>query len=800
MNDHQPLGKSLEELNHFISEAIAGAWGKAELSDHLQTLVSKAGGIIDQAIELGNVCQQRITPIPKERTPEILEHFIVNYMWADRFKSFMILWRDIIFEQGKAKLFHFEGRISESGLPVLKEASRRSLQLALDGLANYFEEEIRNTRISRYGRERRIARWTLQKNPWPVYREQLETLREQCTGLWTQLVQLEDTATSFNSIKKLVFTNLDKCRQDLAAIQEETTDITAFIDQALRGEEEARPGKIVAKLENLGDRETAFDYADEFNGQLEIELATLTEKQKVPVAPDLGMIQIKEINFQKSAARWLESEALPPLLELWSAVNSARIDYSTSLVNIRNRAVLLDNEQKEGKRPDFPALNLPQPLLAFSRKLRTEEEHIKNVNNLLDNRFSQEFCISNLFYPNRIFLPVPIQASFNQFMIDGDQLLGKTQNWFSRQRERVLQIKKSVEWEDSLSVSEKTVRYLQSRQVISASNNYTSIFMTRGHIGESFWVGREKELDHLQNIIDNWRQGFRGSVLLTGRRMSGKSFFGEMVANRFFSNAVIRLRPNGELTLPGRKVTSSYDLEQALQAIKKYTLNMRPLIWIDDLELWASPDIPLHRNVGTLLNFIDGHSTRMFFLVSTTPWIKNHIDRFHESNRVFQAEIDLDRMTQAEIAQALLIRHGATHKKLVDIKQEEVNPQQFRKMVKRVYQIADGCIGDAFHRWAASADAVSEDAMTFRFRSVYPLPEIKGADTLLILYTVLMERQTNEYRLRKLLGPAFNGNYRFILQRLLNIGLLQRIAGGWLEVNELAVNDVAKLLHRRKHL
>ena len=800
MNDQHNLGETIEGFSGFVAKAIEEVWASTDASGYLQALVSQAKEMTDRAIQLGDVCHEVITPVPKERTPEILEHFIVNYKWADRFKSFLVLWRDMIFEQGKAQLLHFEGKIPEAALPRLKASSRHSAESALEGLSSYFEEEIRNTRISRYGREWRIARWALEDNPWPVYREQLITLRDQCHALREEFAELRSTAASFVKIRELVFDNLDRCRRDLQSIEHETTDITAYIDEALRGEEAPRPGKVVTRLESLEEEDEAIEYADEFNTRLENQLNLLSEKQRVPVEPSLGLIQLKEINFQKSAARWLESEALPPLLELWSAVNASRVDYSTSLVNIRNRAVLLDNEIKEGKQPNFDTVNLPQPLIAFSAKLRKEEEHIQKVNQLLEERFSREFCITNLFYPERVFLPVPIQASFNQFMIDSDQLLGKTQSWFSRQRERVLQIKRSVEQEDSLSISEKTVRFLQSRLVEPSNSNYTSIFLTRGHIGESFWVGRDKELDHLQNLVANWQQGFRGSVLLSGRRLCGKSFFGDLAAHRFFPKTTIRVRPNSELVLPGRKITTGYNLDQALQAIKKYTLNLRPLIWIDDLELWAAPDIPLHRNVGALLKFIDSQATRMFFLVATTPWTKAQIERFHESQRVFQAEINLDRMTPAEVGQALIIRHGATHKNLVNDKGEEMNPQQFRKLVKKVYQSADGNIGDALHRWAASTETVDEESMRFHFRSAFPLPEIDGADALLLLYSVLMERQTSEYRLRKLLGPAFNGNYRHILQRLLNIGLLQRLAGGWLEVNELAVNDVAKLLQRKKYL
>jgi hypothetical protein len=349
-------------------------------------------------------------------------------------------------------------------------------------------------------------------------------------------------------------------------------------------------------------------------------------------------------------------------------------------------------------------------------------------------------------------------------------------------------------------MAEKTVRYIQSRQISAENSHYASIFLTKGFVGESFWVGREGHLNHLESLIENWNQGFRGAASLSGTRQSGRSFLGEMVSNRFFPNNTIRLRPAQELILPGRRFQIGYNIEEALQVIQKYSLNTRPLIWIDDLELWSDTQIPFSKNVKALLKFIDDYSNRMFFLVSMTNWAKDRINKFHQADKVFQTDLNLDRMPLSEIGEALLIRHGATHKPLIDSKGNEPSPKKFRKMVSRVLSVADGNIGDALNLWAASIQKVDEDKVLFQFRSNYTLPDAFETDSLLILSTILLEKQTNEYRLSKLFGPAFAKNYNYTLQRLLNIGLLERQLNGWLEINPLAVNDVAKILYRKKYL
>ena len=101
-----------------------------------------------------------------------------------------------------------------------------------------------------------------------------------------------------------------------------------------------------------------------------------------------------------------------------------------------------------------------------------------------------------------------------------------------------------MEQEESLSFSEKIVRYIEHRKAPIDNKQYWSIFLTKGYIGESFAVGRQEELRRIKKVINNWRLGYRGSVLLHGQRFSGKTLTGEWIANRFFDDSFVRLQPN----------------------------------------------------------------------------------------------------------------------------------------------------------------------------------------------------------------------------------------------------------------
>ncbi len=799
MSENASTQSVLKVCEAALREIIDQAWTYSQLSEHLEIMPLLAEEISRQIILVGNESFEFLEQLPKERSQQVLEHCIINFLWADRAKSFLILWRDVFFEQYRAQVLKLDGRITIEDQETLNEASKATVMTAAQELMDYFEEEIRITRISRYGKERRIGNWMLQQNPWPVYREQIVAVHQQCQQLLDEFRDFESTSAIFIKIDALIGKTMDGCEEHIEKIKGNTQSTIRFIRESI-AEDPPRPGKVVTHLESLEEELEVPEYRRSFNSQLEQEIQKFSEKRQVPVSTSLGWVQFKEIPFQKLVQRWLESEVLPILYEIWDLTALIKAEENTSLVNIRNRAVLLTNELKEGKTPDFKTLDLSQPLITFIQKIAKTAEELFKLKSMITGRIDKEFRISNLFNTSHDFLPVPIQVSFNQFMIDQDKLLGRTQNWFSKQVESIRKFRKRVELEDSFSIAERTVRYLQSRQVDPENSNYTSIFLTRGYVGESFWVGRENELSHIANLVKSWEEGFRGAVALTGQRLSGKSFMGEMVVNRLFPDRTIKLRPEEDLILPGRRVSTGFDLGEVLKYIRKYSLNTRPLIWIDDLELWTSATIPFSQNVKALQKFIDSHSTRMFFLVAMNNWTKAHLDQFHDSDRVFQAEINLDRMSGQEIEEAILIRHGATHKKLMESKGREVGPRKFRKMAKRVHVNADGNIGDALNGWASSIKKIDEEQVEFEFKSIYSLPNIQGADSLLLLFTVLMERQTSEYRLRKLFGPAFSTTYSTILQRLINIGLLKRESNGLLEVNRLAVNDLAKLLHRKKYL
>jgi hypothetical protein len=318
---------------------------------------------------------------------------------------------------------------------------------------------------------------------------------------------------------------------------------------------------------------------------------------------------------------------------------------------------------------------------------------------LAKKRLAESFRLSGIYQQGSEFLPVALQTTIQQFSLDQNKWAKLLKNWFVKRTQFFRNLRHTVHQEETLSISEKAARYIKARAGDGANYQYANIFITKDYIGESFAVGRTKELNHFGTLVVNWRSGFRGAVCITGKRFSGKSLFGEVAANRYFHGKTIRLSPNEAVRVQGRKLDATHDVEACLAFVKKYSLNTHPLVWIDDLEHWSDPEIPLARNVRMLIKFMDDHADDIFFMVSMSNWLKAHLDTFLDFEKAFQAKINLDRMELADIRQAILIRHGATHKKLVNENGETLTPQEFNKITTAIYRETEGNIGEALSRW-----------------------------------------------------------------------------------------------------
>ena len=790
------VSTSLNDFNGVLDQILHKVESTDGFEAYEDALAEGATQLSEAIQHIGKESADYLANLPKKTTQEArLPASIVSFLWMEEAKNYLILWRNVLLQQQKGKIMELDEQVRKESLLELGNQSKAVLRKAGEELKTYFPQEHNRLKTSDVGRKQ-LKKWSFQNNPWAVYEEQINQLVTQCREAEVQQNGLQNTTLGFKSIHQLVKETIQSCQNELQQLRTLATNTIHYINENI----EEKPGMVGPRLEDLEEEVKLPNHLKTFSASLKEKVDDLAAKMRVPIDTNSGMVQFKEANFKKNAQSWLDSEVVPVLYEIWEITESAEQSMKMSLVNIRNRAILLSNEKKEGKEKPIEKEYYGQPLEALIKKVDEWSTEIDQLEQTIQERLDKEFRLSAIYDAEKTFLPVSLQSTLNQFSISQNKIVKQARSQLTRPTSFIKRFRDTVNEEEALTASEKIVRTLQDRSVEPANHQYTSIFQTKGYIGESFWVGREQELQRMDNLIDQWRLGFRGSTVVVGERLSGKSLFGDIIANKYFAKKTIRLVPNSNLNTEGRKWTTTTDLKEALDFLKKNVLSSGSMVWIDDLELWQDERTSLGTNIRNLVEHIDSHGTQLFYLVSMTKWLYAHLKKTHQLERSFQAVIALDKMSLEEIQQAILIRHGATHKILVNEAGEEIPTESFGKVSAHVCRSAQRNIGDALNRWAGSIHRVNEDQVIYESLSDFPLPDFLSPNAALLLATIFKEKRTNEYQLRRLFGMPFKEKFSPVLQRLLSMGILKRSLDGMLEINELIANDLGRLLERKKYL
>lgn len=761
----------------------------------LKGLADESQSIAQEVNELGQQTFDALTTASDKYSDDLLWLQVANYSWLPQMKSYILLWRDVLFQTQKALIRLWTAELSADAFEQFQQQSKAQLEQATKQISNYIQKQLITLKARNSNAIAASTAWSLQDNPHSIYTKQIKQISEQCGQLQTISETLQSHFHTFQSVDNLIGDSLTNYQHIIEKRLQTAQDAINYIQE----NKQNKASKIAFYSKNLEGKIEYQNNQDIFKSVFESLLSAFNEKLNLPVDTKNGIVLMKEIAFRRKIKQWVESEVSPLMYEIWELLEFITDTLKRSLRNIQNRTTIIANDITNNNPTALEDIEMP--LTNFLKRTTNWQKEIQRLDALIRQRLDKEFKLSTIYDHKKEFLPIPLQSTLTQSWFSETKLYQRLYNFYTLVNNKIQQFKKTVENETNLSTSEKIVRYVQTRQITNHNHHYTSIFLTKGYIGEAFWVERKSEMQHIQELIGQWKLGYRGSVLVHGQRFSGKTLFGEVVANRHFANNVIRLSPKTIVHCNGRKHQTTFDLGAALDFVKRYNYkSLRLMIWIDDLETWADADNLITENVRKLKKFIDNYSNQIFVMVSISNWAKAHLNSVYDIDRMFQANFNLDRMNIEEIQRAILIRHGATHRTLVDNNLEEVKRKQLIKMVQKVSRAGEGNIGEVLNLWALSIQLLDEEQVQFSFPQTYAMPDFINPDIGIVLSTIMMEKRTNEYRLRKQFGKAFEEKYKSIVQRLISVGLLVRYIDNYLEVNEIVVNEVGRLLEEGKYI
>ncbi len=755
-----------------LEQVIRDAWRPYQVLKHLEALEDCAYLIAAKVIKIGDLCSEAL-----DIGEEDPHYFGICYVWMEDVKMFLILLRNTIFEEHKALVLLSEGKAKMEDFLALKEAGESTLLNAGKDLSQSLQDNI-NASV------RSVSRLKLQDNPWPkAYRAQIANIAPQCEALVRQYKHLWN-ATGVYVLVKSSFT--DSFDDKKAALEEFKQGILK-ITNSLEFTDDLVIADVIKELSALNDLHLSKRSFQDVQKELKVNLKGLPKTERFIIHPTGSMVCYEEIHLRQRTRNWLDSEVLPLMNNFYAIRSNIKNQFNLSLSNIKNR---LAQEKENGV--IYDKKELLGVLNTFLKSLGKSELQIVQMRKEVIHQLGR-MNVHEIYNGN--FLNLSITSTLNQYNANSIERFEGVKKWIRNKGIFVKQFQDSVEAEERLSVSEKLVRVINARKPMEGSSHYTNMFMTKGYIGSSFMVGREDELEHVSSIIDNWRLGFRGSVMITGVRFSGKTLLSEVIAQRQFPDKTIKLVAGQRLQFGGRHIDPTYSLGKQLAFVEKYSLQDKVLVLIDDLQQWNNEEFSLLQNVRAMAKTIDKHANKIFFVVCLNNWLKNRLQCALNLESIFQTEINTDSLSFEELKRAVLIRHSATHAELVNDDGDELNHKEVNKIILQINYETHGNVGESLMRWAHDINMYDDDKVRYTY-SDHPVPQFLNPSSSLLLITIMTYGASNEYTLKRLFGPSFQDEYKPVLQRLINVGVIQRNINGRLEIRHSIVNDIAALLEK----
>lgn len=731
---------------------------------------------------------------PDESDPDAINNaYAINFYWSQSAKSYLLLCRDTLFEQQKADILTQEDLLTKAQRDQLCHEGKDLLVRAMEDIIQ--SEESAGEQMG----PKEIRHCKLQLNPWPVYQQQMVSIQTQIQQISESRPSLLKVASETIRLRRQLEHTLEICHWELLELKANLQEAGKFIRKVVEEDADKGPAKIAARMPEYQNSIREEDYLKDLENRLDNIYLEFPERNTLPIGIQGGILITDDIDIRRKVRTWMKGEILPLVYEIWELTDLRRRSAQMTFLNVRNWARILSEpgsvEEKE--------INFDEILVLFDDlELRTDQalQDMERLQQVADGRLTGFLRTHRLYSEYRPYLPIEVESTINRLRKGQNRFIKGIVDGYKTQTRRVKKFLRRLEREETLSNSEKIVRRIKERTGDPDNHQYNSIFLTKGFVGTSFTVGREEELDHAKLIVDNWEKGYRGSILITGERYSGKSLFSELIATNFFPEDTYRIEANSILTVEGRKFTTGHNLSVVLENIRKYKGSERCMILVDDLENWWTDEISIHDSARQLARFANLHNSHFFLVVTMGNTLLAHLEQTVDIRREFQSEMNMDRVSAQMIRESILVRHGATHKKLVNEKDEVLTPQQFRRQTNAIYSESRGNIGEALNLWALSTWRVDEEHVINRFKRGHDLPDFLESDLGILLAAILLLRETNEFKLRHIFGPAFSTRYAPVVRRLLGVGVLRREINGLLEINPVLVNRLGQILERQGYL
>jgi len=350
---------------------------------------------------------------------------------------------------------------------------------------------------------------------------------------------------------------------------------------------------------------------------------------------------------------------------------------------------------------------------------------------------------------------------------------------------------------------------------------YQRIYQIQPLEDESFFIGREKELERLEMAIRNWEEGKYSPAVILGEKGSGISSLLNLHRKKSNKYPAYTCKTEEQLYESDKfvellseqlEIKKCQSAEELIDTINKQEKKF--MVYLEDLQRFYLRKVDGFTNLKLLFEIISRTQQQVMWITSCTRYAWNYLNKTIHISSFFGYVIPLEEIDPETMNEVIRARNrisgykivflpnkiqenNRTYKKLTAGKRQEYLEKQYFQNLNR---FAESNISLALIFWLRSTRDVREKSIliTSLYEPDYSFMSTLGVDQILTITNILLHNGLTENELSEILrkSPEY---CRMLLLQLFDDGLLERNSARFF-VNPLIYRQAVKFLQSKNFI
>ncbi len=288
---------------------------------------------------------------------------------------------------------------------------------------------------------------------------------------------------------------------------------------------------------------------------------------------------------------------------------------------------------------------------------------------------------------------------------------------------------------------------------------YQQLFLRKNNYFMDFWQGKKRELKEAEDTLARHDLGYNGALMIKGEHNSGKSFFVNYIVHMFLSHRNIYT-----ISPPFAGSVSETEFARSLQRATEGSANIRkildtlpekPVIIIEDLELWWEKTHNGLKVLKLITNLVEEYGSRILFIITSNSHAYNSINRFVRIDSVLLSTIYCSPFNAEELKDIILQRHKSGNMQLVyqNTRESDLRSWDFAQLFNTYFNYTRGNVGLSLQTWMANIVKTNEGEIFIkrpRRPDTTALNKL-NAETLIFLVQFVLHKRLNAEKIHRIM-------------------------------------------------